>query len=81
MTPHGSVARCLLCVSDALVGVDTSFWNRIAHVESGRSGPDYLEGWICALIGFDDKGRYLLPSLEHIKATNSYGCMVFPPPL
>lgn len=53
---------------------DTEFWNRIAHIKSGGSGPSYLEGWILAFIPFGDTtGEYKLNPLEAIVKTNSFG--------
>lgn len=56
--------------------VDKDFWNRIAHVTGGGSGPRYLEGWVCALIGLDKDGRYVLNNLDVIKATNRFARIV-----
>jgi len=53
--------------------VDTYFWNRIAHITGGGSGPRYLEGWILALIGFNDAGSYILEHLQSIQKSNRFG--------
>lgn len=53
--------------------VDVDFWNRIAHITGGGSGPRYIEGWVLALLGFGEKGEYLLQDLKSIKATNKFG--------
>jgi len=59
---------------DAFQGkVDTDFWNRIAHISGGGSGPRYLAGWILSLIAFDENGKYFLNDLKSIQATNKFG--------
>jgi len=59
---------------DAFQGrVDVDFWNRIAHITGGGSGPRYLEGWVLALVGFGTDGDYLLADLKSIKETNKFG--------
>jgi hypothetical protein len=52
---------------------DRDFWNRIATITGGGSGPRWVEGWILAFIGFNDKTEYILPDLEEIKKTNCFG--------
>lgn len=54
---------------------NTEFWNRIATIQGGGSGPRYIQGWILAFIGFDEKGKYFLPSLNDIQDTNDYGVL------
>lgn len=39
--------------------VDCTWWNRIAHITGGGSGPRYLEGWINVFIGWDDGHRFI----------------------
>ncbi len=74
-----SWSRVLGLVLDEFVNayqgkVDTDFWNRIAHIEGGGSGPRYLEGWIIAFIPFDDtRGYYKLNPLDDIIKTKSFG--------
>lgn len=40
------------------------FWQRIAHVDAGGSGPTYYSGWITAFCFWDKNGKPLLRSLE-----------------
>ncbi|KAL8853146.1 MAG: hypothetical protein Q9221_002028 [Calogaya cf. arnoldii] len=35
----------------------TRFWQRIAHYETGGSGPDYYSGWITAFCFWDKDGK------------------------
>jgi len=59
---------------DAFNGkIDRDFWNRIAHITGGGSGPRYLEGWVLAIIGFDDAGKYILNPLKNIQSSNRFG--------
>jgi hypothetical protein len=37
---------------------NTSFWQRVAHIEHGGSGPSYLSGWITAFCAFSDEGKW-----------------------
>jgi len=55
--------------------VDTDFWNRIAHIQGGGSGPRYLAGWVLAFVGFDDAGHYVLKDAASIKQNNDFGRM------
>lgn len=41
------------------------FWQRIAHVDSGGSGPTYYSGWITAFCFWDKDGK---PLLRHLGA-------------
>eukprot|EP00026_Physarum_polycephalum_P010906 Phypoly_transcript_11092.p1 GENE.Phypoly_transcript_11092~~Phypoly_transcript_11092.p1 ORF type:complete len:346 (+),score=48.87 Phypoly_transcript_11092:111-1148(+) len=53
--------------------VDKDFWNRVAHIKGGGSGPRYLAGWVLAFVGFDDKGHYVLNDIARIKKDNEFG--------
>ena len=56
--------------------VDKDFWNRVAHIIGGGSGPRHLAGWVLAFVAFDDKGHYILNDVDKIKKTNDFGTMV-----
>jgi len=71
-------SKVLGLVLDQFVGafnnsVDKDFWNRVAHITGGGSGPRYLEGWVLAFVGFDDEGQYVLNDVESIKEDNRFG--------
>jgi hypothetical protein len=38
---------------------NASFWQRVAHVDDGGSGPPYLTGWIAAFCVFSDGGKWM----------------------
>lgn len=40
------------------------FWQRIAHVDAGGSGPTYYSGWITAFCFWDQDGKPLIKDLE-----------------
>eukprot|EP00026_Physarum_polycephalum_P009562 Phypoly_transcript_09690.p1 GENE.Phypoly_transcript_09690~~Phypoly_transcript_09690.p1 ORF type:complete len:349 (+),score=45.67 Phypoly_transcript_09690:292-1338(+) len=77
----GAWSQVLALVLDRFVSaftekhVSTNFWNRVAHIEGGGSGPRYLEGWILAFVGFNDRGHYILKDFDHIRSTNDFGRM------
>lgn len=53
--------------------IDNDFWNRIAHITGGGSGPRYLQGWILAFVPFDDSGKFVLNDMKIIMETNNFG--------
>lgn len=53
--------------------IDPDFWNRIAHVTGGGSGPSYVEGWILAFFPFDKETKYCLNSIDTIKEGSRFG--------
>lgn len=67
---------CLKYLTKQIGKIDKDFWNRIAQVVGGGSGPRHIEGWILSLIAFDSKGNYFLNDLSNIKSTNNYGSVV-----
>lgn len=65
---------CLVEVLDHFVdaferpdNIDCDWWNRIAHIVGGGSGPTYYEGWMNTFIGWNDKGDYILSKGEGSK--------------
>jgi hypothetical protein len=53
--------------------IDADFWNRVAHITGGGSGPRFLAGWVLAFVGFSDQGHYILNSVETIKTSKEFG--------
>jgi hypothetical protein len=47
---------------------NASFWQRVAHVKRGGSGPSYLSGWITAFCAFSDEGKWMGNNLVRIKS-------------
>lgn len=53
--------------------VDEDFWQRICTFQSyGSGGSKKLRGWSLVFSPFDEKGNYLLNSLQVVKETNIY---------
>ncbi|KAJ7209142.1 hypothetical protein GGX14DRAFT_453204 [Mycena pura] len=51
---------------------NVTFWQKVAHFESGGSGPSYYSGWICAFCVFNEEGKWIgLPLVQEHEAPQS----------
>lgn len=44
--------------------IDTAWWNAIINMNSGGSGPSYMDGWLIKMILYDIHGRYRKERME-----------------
>jgi hypothetical protein len=50
---------------------NSNFWQRVAHVLAGGSGPSYLSGWITAFCAFSNEGVWLGNKLVSVQSCKS----------
>jgi len=50
------ISRFVAAYDDPHGAENLDFWNKVAHIEGGGSGPRYLAGWITAFCYFSVKG-------------------------
>ncbi|KAJ6450398.1 hypothetical protein C8R45DRAFT_1043532 [Mycena sanguinolenta] len=53
------ISRFVAAFDDPNSASNADFWNRVIHLESLGSGPDYYTGWINAFNVFGEKGNWL----------------------
>ncbi|KAJ6474873.1 hypothetical protein C8R45DRAFT_907310 [Mycena sanguinolenta] len=53
------ISRFVAAFDDPHSAANADFWNRVVHLESLGSGPDYYTGWINAFNVFGEKGDWL----------------------
>ncbi|KIM85601.1 hypothetical protein PILCRDRAFT_96257 [Piloderma croceum F 1598] len=52
------VSRFVRAFDDPNSKENLGFWQRVAHYESGGSGPGWISGWINTFCAFDEKGQW-----------------------
>ncbi|KAJ6450370.1 hypothetical protein C8R45DRAFT_1043463 [Mycena sanguinolenta] len=53
------ISRFVAAFDDPDSASNADFWNRVVHLQSLGSGPDYYTGWINAFNAFGEKGNWL----------------------
>ncbi|KAJ7302795.1 hypothetical protein DFH08DRAFT_904692 [Mycena albidolilacea] len=58
------IARFVAAFDDPSGEANVDFWNRVVHLESMGSGPDYYSGWINAFNAFGEQGNWIGSALK-----------------
>jgi hypothetical protein len=66
------IARFVAAFDDPNGEANLDFWNRVVHLESMGSGPDYYSGWINAFNAFGERGNWIGSALKKVCSDSEF---------